>query len=93
MRNVFANVGPRGKQELAPAVKAIVAQPSLACAQEHLQAFRLRYEASYPEAVMCLMRDIDQCLTFSSLAAGLVVRCPHDQCPGGTVSPYPAPHG
>jgi putative transposase len=64
MRNVFAKVGPRGKQELAPALKAIFTQPSLACAQEHLQAFRLRYEASYPEAVACLLRDIDHCLTF-----------------------------
>jgi putative transposase len=64
MRNVFAKVGPRGKQELAAALKAIFAQPSLACSREHLDAFRLRYEASYPEAVACLMRDIDSCLTF-----------------------------
>jgi transposase-like protein len=46
MRNVCAKVGPRGKQELAPALKAIFAQPSLACAREHLEAFRLRYAAS-----------------------------------------------
>lgn len=64
MRNVFAKVGPRGKQELAAALKAIFAQPSLACAREHLEAFQLRYETSYPEAVACLLRDIESCLTF-----------------------------
>lgn len=64
MRTVFAKVGPRGKQELAPALKAIFAQPSLTCAREHLAAFRLRDETSYPEAVACLVRDSDHCVTF-----------------------------
>ncbi len=63
-RNVFATVGSAAKKELAPALKAIFEQPTRAAALEEVAAFRARYEASYPQAVACLLRELDSCLTF-----------------------------
>jgi len=64
MRNVLAKVPKRDKCEVAAALKGIFAQESREEARLQAQAFRARYETSYPEAVTCLERDLEACLTF-----------------------------
>jgi transposase-like protein len=71
IRNVLAKLPQRVKREVAAALKDIFAQPSREEAHEHLEAFRLRYEQTYPEAVACLLRDIDACLTFYDFARAM----------------------
>lgn len=63
-RNVLAKVPPRRKKEVAAALKGIFAQPTRAEALAQVEAFRLRYEHVYPEAVACLARELADCLTF-----------------------------
>lgn len=63
-RNVLAKVPPRRKKEVAAALKGVFAQPTRAQALEQVEAFRVRYEHVYPEAVTCLERDLPDCLTF-----------------------------
>lgn len=64
MRNVLAKVPKRDKREVAAVLKGIFAQPSREEARLQAQAFRARYETIYPEAVACLERDLEACLTF-----------------------------
>ena len=64
MRNVLAKVPKRDKREVAGALKGIFAQQSREEAGLQAQAFRARYETIYPEAVTCLERDMEACLTF-----------------------------
>ena len=63
-RNVLAKVPARAKKEIGAALHGIFTQPSRPEALEHVVAFRMRYEKVYPEAVACLERDLDECLTF-----------------------------
>ncbi len=63
-RNVLAKIPSRRKKEVAAVLKGIFAQPSRAEALAQAEAFRVRYEQVYPEAVACLERDLDDCLTF-----------------------------
>ena len=64
MRNVLAKVPKRDKREVAAALKGVFAQANREEARLQAQAFRARYEAAYPEAVACLERDLEACLTF-----------------------------
>ena len=64
MRNVLAKVPKRDKREVAAALKGIFAQSNREEARLQAQAFRARYETLYPEAVACLERGLEACLTF-----------------------------
>jgi transposase-like protein len=63
-RNVVAKIPARMKKPVAATLKEIFAQPSREEALAHVEAFRVRYEKIYPEAVACLQRDLADCLTF-----------------------------
>jgi transposase-like protein len=63
-RNVLAKVPARAKKEIGAALIGLFAQPSREEALTQAEAFRARYAQDYPEAVACLERDLDDCLTF-----------------------------
>ena len=63
-RNVLAKVPARAKKEIGAALTGLFAQPSREEALTQAEAFHARYAQDYPEAVACLERDLDDCLTF-----------------------------
>lgn len=64
MGNVLAHV-PKGKRaEVHPPLKAIFYQADQAAGREQAAEFGRRYRHVYPEAVACLEKDLERCLTF-----------------------------
>ena len=64
MRNVCSKVPKRVRVEIGAALRGIFSQETREKAQLEILAFRGRYEKSYPEAVTCLLTDLDACLTY-----------------------------
>lgn len=65
MDNVLACVPKEKHDEMGEDLNPIFyGSTSLEQAKAHVQAFRKQYSKIYPTAVDCLMRDIDQALTF-----------------------------
>jgi putative transposase len=63
-RNVVSHLPKRVKGEIGAEVAAIWQQPDKANAQLMLEAFKVRYEKRYPEAVASLREGEEQTLTF-----------------------------
>lgn len=63
-RNVVSHLPKRVKGEIGAELAAIWQQPDKANAQLMLEAFKVRYEKRYPEAVASLREGEAQTLTF-----------------------------
>ena len=64
IQNVLGYMPKKQQTEVKPELKAIFYNESLEKAQQELAAFCAKYQSSYPNAIACLQRDIDACLTF-----------------------------
>ena len=64
IQNVLGYVPNKQQKEVKPELKAIFYNESLEKAQQELAAFCAKYQSLYPNAIACLQRDIDACLTF-----------------------------
>lgn len=65
MENVLAMVPQEAQEEVRGELNPLFyGSTSLEQAKAHVEAFRRRYGKVYPTAVACLMRDLDQALTF-----------------------------
>src|SRR3954469_10423054 len=63
-RNVVSHLPKRVKGEIGAELAAIWQQPDKANAQLMLEAFKVRYEKRYPEAIASLKEGEEQTLTF-----------------------------
>jgi putative transposase len=64
MENVLSHVPQTGRDEVEKDFKAIFYQPDRAKADQEAVIFRERYRGLYPEAIDCMQRDWEACLTF-----------------------------
>lgn len=64
IKNVLAYIPKQQQERIEPELKAIFYQESRQKADQALAAFCLKYKQSYPNAVECLSRDSEACLTF-----------------------------
>jgi transposase-like protein len=64
MENVLAHVPDKQRGPVQAAFKAIFYRDSRAQADQEAAAFRERYRALYPEAIACMERDWEACLSF-----------------------------
>lgn len=66
MNNVLAYIPKQQHAAILPELKAIFYQASRQQAEQTLSAFCLKYQQTYPNAIACLSRDCEACLTFYS---------------------------
>jgi len=64
MENVLAHVPDKQRGPVQAAFKAIFYRDNRAQADQEAAAFRERYRALYPEAIACMERDWEACLSF-----------------------------
>lgn len=64
LENVLSHVPEKQRDEVEKDFKAIFYQPDRAAADQQAIIFRERYRTLYPEAVDCMQRDWEACLTF-----------------------------
>lgn len=64
MENILAHVPDKQREPVQAAFKAIFYRDSRAQADQEAAAFRERYRELYPEAIACMDRDWEACLTF-----------------------------
>lgn len=67
IQNVLGYIPKKQQEAVKPELKAIFYHESLEKAQQELVAFQAKYHSLYPNAVACLQRDIEACLTFYHL--------------------------
>jgi putative transposase len=66
LANVLAHVPASQQAQVGAEFKAIFYQASRVKADQHAAAFREKYRSLYPEALACMERDWEACLTFYS---------------------------
>jgi transposase-like protein len=66
MKNVLGYVPDKQQDLVKPELRAIFYQASREKAEQEAAAFIAKYEKTYPTAVECLKRDLEDCLTFYS---------------------------
>lgn len=77
---------PKGKRaEVHTHLKAIFYQADQAAGREQAVEFGRRYRHIYPEAVACLEKDLERCLTFYQIPAGALALHSHEQRRRATV--------
>jgi putative transposase len=64
MENVLSHVPQSGQEAVEKDFKAIFYQPDRAKADQEAMIFRERYRPLYPEAIDCMERDWEACMTF-----------------------------
>ena len=64
IENVLSYVPNSQRERVEPELKAIFYQASREQADQAVSAFCAKYQAIYPTAVECLLRDLEACLTF-----------------------------
>jgi putative transposase len=62
--NVLSHVPDKQRDEVEKEFKAIFYQPDRAKADQEAMIFRQRYRPLYPEAIDCMERDWEACMTF-----------------------------
>lgn len=66
MENVLGYIPEKRQEAVKPELRAIFYQSSREKADQEAAAFIAKYEKTYPSAVECLKRDLENCLTFYS---------------------------
>lgn len=66
MENVLGYIPEKQQEAVKPELRAIFYQSNREKADQEAAAFIAKYEKTYPSAVECLKRDLENCLTFYS---------------------------